>query len=184
MRTDLSKSLYRSHINPSELSIFQRILLTTDGTVTDMLEAYFSEPIQLIKLSEKQALTDSKIIQMDVETGTEIVARKILLQGKISRKNYLYAESLLVLARLDEKFRQELLETKTPIGKIWLAQKVETFKEIIDTGKELANDLSQYFQIESTENLLFRTYLVKSRQKSTIMITEKFPESYFKKDLS
>ena len=183
MRKDLSKSLNISHIEPSSLSTFQRILLTTDGTVTDMLEAYFFEQIQLVKLSEKFTKLSNNIPKMDLYKGTEVIERKILLQGKISLKNYIYAESFVVLDRLNEKFRDELLKTKTPIGKIWLEQKVETFKEIIDTGKETANDLSEYFNIEATAHLLFRTYCVRSNSKPTIMITEKFPESYFIKDL-
>lgn len=31
----------------STLSVFQRILLTTDGTVTDILESYLCESIQI-----------------------------------------------------------------------------------------------------------------------------------------
>ena len=46
MRQDLSQSLIRSHINPSKLSTFQRILLTTDGTLTEILEAYLFEKIR------------------------------------------------------------------------------------------------------------------------------------------
>ena len=41
MRTDLQRSLRGSPVDPSKLTSFQRILLTTDGMVTEMLEAYF-----------------------------------------------------------------------------------------------------------------------------------------------
>ena len=164
----------------SVLSPFQRILLTTDGTVTDMLEAFLAEPIQLIKLSEAFIEMDRAIEPMNIESGTKVIERKILLQGKTSQKNYIYARSLIVLDRLEENFRQELLQSKVPIGKIWLAQKVETFKEIIQTGKETAKGLSRHFDIKPTDNVLFRTYCVSSNQKPTIMITEKFPESYFR----
>jgi chorismate-pyruvate lyase len=41
MRYDLDQSLTISHIEPSRLSAFQRILLTTDGTLTEILEAYY-----------------------------------------------------------------------------------------------------------------------------------------------
>ncbi|MBC6472008.1 MAG: DUF98 domain-containing protein [Hormoscilla sp. GM102CHS1] len=181
MRDDLSQSLNRSQIDKSALSTFQRILLTTDGTVTYMLEAYFFESIQLVKLSEELVILGRDIPPMDLQQGTEVLERKILLQGKISRRNYIYAESLLVLDRMDEKFREELLKTQTPIGQIWRAQRVESFKEIIDTGKETANNISGYFNIEAGENFLFRTYCVWSNRKPTMMITEKFPESSFKK---
>ncbi len=182
LRTDLQQSLKRSHIDPSNLSTFQRILLTTDGTVTHMLEAYLFEQIHVIKLSEKLVSLTQDIPVMELKKGTEIIARKILLQGNISRRNFIYAESIIVPERLDEKFRNELLKTRAPIGKIWLEQRVETFKEILDSGKELANDLSNYFAIEPEENVLFRTYNVLHNRKSTMMITEKFPESYFLKD--
>ncbi|TGO03141.1 4-hydroxybenzoate synthetase [Candidatus Thiomargarita nelsonii] len=147
MRNDLQQSLNRSHIDPSALSTFQRILLTTDGTVTDMLESYFSEQIP------------QDIPVMHLKKGTEVIDREILLRGRISRKNYIYAESIVVIDRLDEDFRNELLKTKTPIGKLWLEHRIESFKEIVDSGKEPAPEkLAHYFRIEPNINLLFRTY--------------------------
>lgn len=181
LRSDLQESLNRSHIDPASLSTFQRILLTTDGTVTDMLEAYSGEQIQLVKLSEDLVKTSYYIQPMEIEEGTEFIERKILLRGRISRKNYIYAESIIVLDRLEDSFRNELVNTKTPIGKLWFEKRVETFKEIIDSGKYPARELSQYFNIDPEEKLFFRTYCVRSNQKYTMMITEKFPESYFLK---
>jgi chorismate-pyruvate lyase len=181
LRSHLEESLNRTHIDPAALSTFQRILLTTDGTVTDMLEAYLCEQIQLVKLSEDLVKTSYYIPPMEIEEGTEFIERKILLRGRISRKNYIYAESIIVLDRLEDSFRNELINTKTPIGKLWFEKKVETFKEIIDSGKYPARELSQYFNIDPEENLFFRTYCVRSNQKYTMMITEKFPESYFLK---
>jgi len=182
MRTDLQQSLKKSHINPSELSTFQRILLTTDGTVTHMLEAYLFEQIQVVKLSEELISITQNIEALELQKGTEVIARKILLKGKISYRNYIYAESIIIPNRLDEEFRNELLKTKTPIGKIWFERRVETFKEIVDSGKEAAYDFADYFDIHPHENLLFRTYRVLSRNKSTMLITEKFPESFFLKE--
>lgn len=181
LRSHLEESLNRTHIDPAALSTFQRILLTTDGTVTDMLEAYLCEQIQLVKLSEDLVKTSYFIPPMEIEEGTEFIERKILLRGRISRKNYIYAESIIVLDRLEDNFRNELVNTKTPIGKLWFEKRVETFKEIIDSGKYPARELSQYFNIDPEENLFFRTYCVRSNQKYTMMITEKFPESYFLK---
>jgi chorismate-pyruvate lyase len=183
MREDLQQSFTRSHIDPSSLSTFQRILLTTDGTVTHMLEAYLFEQIQVVKLSEQLISVSKDIPEMELIKGTNVIVRKIFLRGKISRRNFIYAESIVAPDRLDESFRKELLETKTPIGKIWLEQRVETFKEIVDSGKEPANDLADNFKIAPEENMLFRTYCVFTNRKPTMMITEKFPESYFRKGL-
>jgi chorismate-pyruvate lyase len=178
-RTDLQSTLAHSHIEPANLSTFQRILLTTDGTVTDILEAYAFEQIRIIKLSEQMFFLDRDITSMDLKQGTEVISRKVLLQGKISRKTFVYAESILVPDRLDEQFRKALLETKTPIGKVWFEQRVETFKEILETSRESAEGLSSYFGIDPTDKLLSRTYQVISGRKPAMMITEKFPEHYF-----
>ena len=50
LRIDLQESLQQSSVDPRQLSSFQRILLTTDGTVTEILEAYLWEAIQIVKL--------------------------------------------------------------------------------------------------------------------------------------
>ncbi len=182
MRTDLHQSLRHSHIEPHLLSTFQRILLTTDGTLTHILEAYLFEQIQVVKLSEQLITTVQDIPAIELKQGTEVIERKILLQGKISKRNFIYAESILIPERLNDEFRNELLKTKTPIGKIWFEQRVETFKEIFDSGKKPANNLATYFNIPPVENLLFRSYSVTSNRQTVMMITEKFPESYFHKD--
>jgi chorismate-pyruvate lyase len=183
MRSDLDKSLARSHIEPSKLSPFQRILLTTDGTLTEILEAYLFEPLLIVKLSEEIILTTQDIPPLDLKSGSEVIERKVLLQGKISRKNFIYAESRLVADRLELKFRDELLKSQIPMGRLWLEHKIETFKEIIDSSQELAEDLSNYFKIQREDRMLSRTYRVFSNHQPIMMITEKFPERYFLKDL-
>jgi chorismate-pyruvate lyase len=183
MRDDLQDSLEKSHLEPSSLSTFQRILLTTDGTVTHILEAYLYEQIQVVKISEQLITLTQDIPVMDLAAGAEVIARKIFLKGRISRRNFIYAESILVPDRLNEKFRHELLHTKTPIGKIWFENRVETFKEIVTSGKEPMNSFAQQFSdTEATTNFLFRTYCVYSNGAPTMMITEKFPENYFRQN--
>ena len=58
MRHDLEESLERHAINPLTLSAFQRILLTTDGTVTEILEAFSGESIRVVKLFQEVAQLD------------------------------------------------------------------------------------------------------------------------------
>ncbi len=182
MRHDLHQSLTRSHIDPSKLSTFQRILLTTDGTLTEILEAYLLEKIQVVKLSEGLVSITRDLPQLELKRGSEVIERKILLQGKISRKNFIYAESILIPDRLDDNFKNELLKSKTPLGRLWLEHKIETFKEIVDSSKELAANLSAYFPINNEDSMLSRSYRVFSKRQAIMMITEKFPESYFLKN--
>ncbi len=177
IRGNLQTSTY--YIGTSNLTPFQRILMKANGTVTAMLEAYLSEPIQVVKLSENLAKIELKLPNIQLNPEEQVIARKVLLQGKKSSRNFIYADSLILINNLEERFRHQLLNTNIPIGKLWSEQKVETFKEIIDSGIEPANELSNYFGIETEENLLFRTYSVSSQGKITMIITEKFPENYF-----
>ncbi|MEH2128693.1 chorismate--pyruvate lyase family protein [Nostoc sp.] len=172
-------TLKKNHIEPLNLSPFQRILLTSDGTLTEILEAYLFEKIQLVKLSEELVQLTKPVPALDLNIGTQIIERKILLQGKISLNNFIYAESIIVPDRLDNRLKSRLIESQEPIGRLWLEHKLETFKEIIDSAIETSNDLSNYFNIAREDQMLSRTYRVFSNKKPIIMITEKFPESYF-----
>jgi len=177
--TTISNLQTFTHSVSPDIGTFQRILLKANGTVTAMLEAYLTEPIKVVKLSEK--VTNTKLYFPSIELKKEepVIARKVLLQGENSQRNFVYADSLILINNLDEKFSNELLNTDKTIGKLWSEYKIETFKEIIDSGEESASELSKYFSIEAKENILFRTYCVYSQQKVIMIITEKFPQSYF-----
>jgi chorismate-pyruvate lyase len=84
----------------------------------------------IVKLSEELVKSDREFLPLELKPGTEVIERRILLRGSISRKNYIYAESLILLDNLDEHFRNELLKNQTPIGKIWLEKRVETLKKL------------------------------------------------------
>lgn len=182
-RPDLKESLEKSHIDPANLSVFQRIILTTDGTLTEILEAYLSEKIGLVKLSENIEPVAEDIAPLEISRGQDVMQRKILLQGKISRNNWVYAESILVPDRLDEKLKNGLLVSQEPMGRLWLEHRLETFKEIVDSAREPAADLAGYFKIGPTDMLLSRSYRVFSGRQPIILITEKFPESFFQNKL-
>lgn len=68
------------------------------------------------------------------------------------------------------------------MGRLWLENRIETFKEIVASHRQPAGELAQYFKIDPEEQLLSRTYRVFSNQQAMMTITEKFPESYFVKD--
>lgn len=170
-----------TYTDRTELSNFQKVLLTTNGSITELLEIYLSEPIRLLKLHEHLTLINKEIelAKNLIHKNNKVIKREIILQGKISSNNFMYANSYIFVDNLEQKFAYKLLNTNIPIGKLWSEQKVETYKEIIDYGEEPANKLSNYFFIDSNDNLVFRTYSVFSRKKLTMIITEKFPKSYF-----
>jgi chorismate-pyruvate lyase len=179
LNSDWQDSLILNQIDPAQLSQFQRVLLITDGTLTEILEAYLFEKIEVIKLAEHLTPSVGNNSFLEILIGQELLTRKILLQGKKSKQNWVYAESIIVPERLEKKFIERLITSHTPIGKLWLEYKIEVFKEMMSLSRESAGDLSRYFQITPQDFLLSRTYRVFSNRQPIMMITEKFPETYF-----
>lgn len=180
LRIDLEASVSHSHLDLKALPPFQRILLTTDGTVTEILEAQFYEQINLVKLFQETRITNIDIPYLDIKSGTEVLVRKILLQGKDSGENYIYAESILVPEHLSTSLQEGLHSTDKPIGRLMIEAKTETFREILSCKSESADDLAKHFSVKNNSTLISRTYRIFSDQKPIILITEKFPETAFK----
>ncbi len=176
LRLDLQQTLKRSPINPKDLTSFQRILLTTDGMVTEILEAFFWERMKVIKLFQDYFTLEHDVPSLEIKIEGKVMQRKIFLRGRLSQKNHLYGDSIIVPDRLDEKIRDGLLNSNKPIGLLILENRLETFREILDCGKEKAQDLAEYFNIEKDDFLIFRTYRVIANHQPIMLITEKFPE--------
>lgn len=166
-------------LKDKSLSLFQKILLLTDGTVTDLLKIYTADKIVVKKLNHKFTLSGCEE-EFLCPLKTPILKREILLGNKM--KNYIYADSTLIFENLSRTIQFELLETDRPIGLLWKNEKLETFREITDIRSEYNNELAEYFDVHPETPLLSRTYLIHNNHKELGMITEKFPISYFRED--
>jgi len=180
LRIDLRESLCQSTVDPQRLSSFQRILLTTDGTVTDILEAHVWEAIQIVKLYQECMETDASVPYLDVGPRAPVLIRKVILRGKSSHSNYIYAESIVVLDRLDDRIRHGLTETQKPVGQLMLEARLETFREILSCCYEPAEEIGEHFDVAPAAKLISRTYRVFTDRQPFMLITEKFPETAFR----
>ena len=168
----------------SELSRFQRILMVTDGTVTELLEQYASETIKVKKLFEKVETEFEALIPTHKQyleaSDLPVLKRTILLEGQDTKTNWLYAQSSILLDNLHPGFRADLLASREPIGRLWEKYRYETFKIILDFEKRPANELSEYFDIPPDSIMVSRTYSVYSGNKPIMIITEMFPNTLFR----
>ena len=172
---DLLRSL--NGVDTDSLEPLQRVLLTSDGTLTEILEAASLERIQLIKVS--QQLTAANTHHPLLSGSKEPLLERIkLLRGTKSGKNYAYAESFIAIERLAPEFREKLVNSNIPLGRLWLEYRLETFKELRDMRCQSANELCSYFGCAGTSPLLVRAYQVFSATEPIIAITEYFPASY------
>lgn len=165
------------------LSCFQRILLVTDGTVTELLEQYLEEKITVVKLCEKIKNNISQVSNghdaFTDHSDEPVLQREVLLQGQSTLNNCIYAESTIFLDNLVKNFRLDLLASSEPIGRLWEKYQIETHKTILDFGKKEAGNLAAHFSIKPEDMIISRTYSVYSGNKIIMLITESFPDNSF-----
>jgi chorismate-pyruvate lyase len=159
-----------------DLSLFQQVLLATDGTVTDLVALYAGEPIRVHKLEQSVRQESSDTLECPAPTG--LLYRSILLCG--AARNFLHAESVFVLDRLAQSMRQHMLETDRPIGLLWKEERLESFREILDQSIEPCARIAQYFGVAATTPFVSRTYVVHHNRRPLGMITERWPISQFR----
>jgi chorismate-pyruvate lyase len=164
--------------DPASLTLLQRVLLATDGTLTDVLEAAFLERILLVKISVNVQPAASRVPELDLDAGQPLMHREILLRGAKTGTNFVYAESELAVDRLHPKFRDSLIGSAEPIGRLWSDYRIETWKRILDVHRLPAGDLSGHFSCGQETRLLARRYCVYAGGLPTILTTEYFPEKY------
>lgn len=167
------------HFDIEALAPFLRVLLVTDGTVTKSLEAYFWEPIVVENLGQSPVTLLHDVDWVGIRKGEVALQREVRLVGVDSGTVYAYAKSLLRLEFLPEQVRTDLLEGRIGIGELLRERGLETYREVMDMGREMDESLSSVFNTPRCGELLYRTYRVIMRGEPTILITEKFPHRQF-----
>ena len=167
-------------VHDPSLSLFQKVLLVTDGTVTQLVELYTGESISVKKI-ENHIVANYVAppeVQRILQTADNnaLLKRIILLCGS---KSYIYAESYFVMERLPQDMRMKLETTNIPIGLLWREAKLETHREIIEYRRERNASVAAHFGIDKDAELLSRTYMLYTSGKPMGVITEKFPAGYF-----
>ena len=162
-------------LSDPSLSALQRTLLTTDGTVVQLLEAWFDDPIGLA--GHEQFTTPVGSTDGDLLPGgdEEILRRRVLLRGQRTGRNYIYADTAIVLGRLAPKLREDLLQTSTPIGRLLQLHRIETLREVLRIGRRPAAALAGEFGIDGADELIFRVYRIVTNARPIMLVAEHFP---------
>lgn len=181
----LRDTLWSLDQGDAPLSVFQRVLLLTDGTVTDVLEAYLGEGIRIVKLAQSLSLNSSaeagspEGLEMNLIENDQVLHRTVLLQGSISGINFIHGDSVIIPDRLPASVLEGLLTTTEPIGRLLVENRVETFREIVGFRFGAATDYAHYFDIETTSPVVSRTYQIYMTHRPVMRITESFPLTWF-----
>jgi chorismate-pyruvate lyase len=161
------------------LSPLQRAVLATDGTLSTLIESYTGDTVACSKLDEHVRPADASAQALDVAPHQEVLERTVLLRGIATLGPIIHAVSQIVLDRLEPPVRRVLLTTDTPIGKLLLARRTETFRELLEVRAEAAGDVGEFLEVDPEAPLLVRSYRIFAGGRPLMTITEKFPYDRF-----
>jgi beta-ribofuranosylaminobenzene 5'-phosphate synthase len=115
------------------LDVIERLLLTTDGTVTPMLEHIVGERVVPTKLTQSYRPADEETrTLLMVPPGEQLLFRASELVGASTGILYVRATSVAVPHALPPQLRDGFLRGEEPIGRLLRRLKIETFREILE----------------------------------------------------
>jgi chorismate-pyruvate lyase len=178
------RDLVAANLDYKALSPLLRTLLTTDGTVTEVLAAFFGEDVGIHVLGQGYRAYEGRANrELEAELGTRMLDRSIVLLGRSSGTPYAAAFSRIIPSLLPLGMQEALLAEREPLGKLMLQYRLETFKEIVACGRcradeapMLADQCPTALDMPGAAPVVWRTYRVLSQGKAVMSITEIFPE--------
>ena len=99
-----------------KLSSAQKILLTTDGSVTSILDVLKGH-VDINTLQQEFKPADKEMARnLNIHEGNSVNYRVVII--KTAQDPLIYAVSLVPLNRLNNEFKEDLIRADIPIGRI------------------------------------------------------------------
>lgn len=154
----------------------QKILLTTDGSITAILDVLHGK-INLFTLDQHFEKADEEHAKLvNVNAGDEINFREVIMHK--GNQPLIYAISHVPLGRCSDEICSDLLRADIPIGRILKNYKIESRREVNNIFIEKPNEMLQDL-FKTDEDFLARDYVIISNEEILMWIKEMFPVSYF-----
>lgn len=185
----LPQILYRDDVarHPA-LSLFQKVLLLTDGSVTEMLSVYHGgRAIRARKLGQwlHDDAPPAALVPTPpdpaADTGTPSapvawLERRIVLEvgPPDDAQPLVHATSAFRLDGLSPATRHGLLHTDTPVGALWQAERCEMHREIIDWRLHADAEVARMFGLPADAPLASRQYRLWQGGRAMGWIREQF----------
>ena len=159
-----------------KLSNTQKILLTTDGSITAILDVLYGK-ISLSTIDQHFEVADESHAKLvNVDEGTEINFREVIMHR--NNKPLIYAVSHIPLSRCSKEICADLIRADIPIGRILKNYKLESRREVNNITIEKPDDkIKELFNTD--EDILTRDYVIINNEEILMWIKEMFPISYF-----
>ena len=178
---DIALSLRQIEEQVGRLSPVQKILLSTDGSVTRLLESVTGNPVEVRTRLQEIVPADSLMAgHLAIRTGEPVNNRVVELVDTKTGEVLIHAISQTPVARLPPEFKDDLMKADIPIGRIIRQHKIEARREIMDAHVSPASaQVSGIFSIHRNEPLLSRQYRIIHGGEPLIFIEEQFPYNRF-----
>lgn len=154
----------------------QKILLTTDGSITAILDVLYGK-ITLTTLEQHFEEADTEQAKLvNVPVGEKINFREVIMHK--DGRPLIYAKSHIPLARCNDDICSDLIRADIPIGRILKNYEIESRREIRHISIEKPDDrLKEIFKTD--EDMLARDYVIINCDEILMWIKEVFPISHF-----
>jgi len=183
MQNVSTRTLHRWSLNQFDgepaPSLFQKILLTTDGTVTELLALYTGQAISARKVSQSLVKGEAAPAALCCGPDEPVLHRTIVL-GPLVGSELIFAESFFVFGFFSPAIQRSLMETDLPIGLLWRQDRVEMFREVIERGVEQSAPVASLLKVPDDTPLFSRTYALSHDRKPFGLITEKFAHTAYR----
>ncbi len=175
MRVEIESILSAKGHKYFDLPLTARLLLVTDGTVTELLEAMVREPIKLGYTKQTiDTVVNHPAIQNSKNSG-ECLHRAITLRGTETGVDWLYAESVILHQLLSPAMQSMLIEEVIPIGAILNDQTSDNHRIIVDCGIEPNSTAAECLSLDPMYAFVFRIYRIMVGAEIIMRISEWFP---------
>jgi len=160
----------------TKLSNTQKILLSTDGSVTSILDVLKGKIDIKTTKQEFQEANDKIAKILNIDEG-EMFNYRVVIMHK-DNMPLIYATSYTPLKRLTSEFKKDLTSADIPIGRILKKYNIESRREIRSIEIKKPNkELKEIFKIET--DFLSRSYQIIHKNEILILIEEIFPLNSF-----
>ena len=159
-----------------KLSNAQKILLTTDGSVTTILDVIRGH-VKIETLEQKFVDADLEMARLlNIEVGDTVNYRVVVIE---TEEPLIYAISLIAVERLENDFKEDLIRADIPIGRILRKHNIESRREIKSVYfEDQSPEIRKIFKIDSP--MLTRTYNIIHNDEILIWLKETFPYTHFR----
>ncbi|HEX8159426.1 MAG TPA: chorismate pyruvate-lyase family protein [Solirubrobacteraceae bacterium] len=164
-------------VGVAELPVLQRLLLTTDGTMTTALATLLGEPIGVRLLHQDKTMLAQDDEELSLREGREVIERRALLHGAESRTPLLLGVSRIAVHRLPREARAALIDGVVPIGLLLRSHEIETFRAPLSIGVRRASDEAARYLGDTP--MCWRRYLIKADRRPLMSVDEQFPAAGF-----